>query len=162
MSEMMAKNPSSFLLPYNYAIDLFNSFYARDAKAENVNAASKEKLNSVLKLAIANDKGIDASVLMTKYLYNLSSDMSIAANLVKGTKPEDVKKKAALVVETIKKMDDFLAYGLKVAAFYDAMPTLKPVQRATYQELLSNMSEVYNYKKDTKKAAEVDKKRQAL
>ncbi len=160
--EMMAKNPSSFLLPYNYAIDLFNSFYAKDAKAENVNAASKEKLNSVLKLAIANDKGIDASVLMTKYLYNLSSDMSIAANLVKGTKPEDVKKKAALVAETIKKMDEFLAYGLRVATFYDALPTMKPVQKATYQELLSNMSEVYNYKKDPKKAAEVDKKRQAL
>ena len=160
--EMMVNNPSSFLLPYNYAIDLFNSFYAKGVKSENISAASKEKLNSILKLAIANDKGIDASVLMTKYLYNVSSDMSIAANLIKGTKPEDVKRKAAMVAETIKKMDEFLAYGLKVAAFYDALPTMKPVQKATYQELLSNMSEVYNYKKDTKKAAETDKKRQAL
>jgi hypothetical protein len=159
--EQIAKNPSSFIMPYNYSIDLFNNLYAKDAKPDNIDAA-REKLTATLKAAIANDKGIDASVLMTKHLYNVSSDLSIATNLVKGTKPEDVKKKAALAAETSKKMDEFLTYGQAVAAYFDAQPTLKPVQKATYQELLSNMSEVYNYKKNAAKAAEMDKKRLAL
>jgi hypothetical protein len=159
--ELIAKNPSSFILPYNYSIDLFNNLYAKDAKPTDIEAA-REKLTNVLKAAIANDKGIDATVLMTKHMYNLSSDLSIATNLTKGTKPEDIKKKAALQAETGKKMDEFLAYAQKVSAYYDAQASLKPVQKATYQELLSNMSEVYNYKKDPKKAAEVDKKRSTL
>jgi hypothetical protein len=159
--EQIAKNPSSFIMPYNYAIDQFNNLYAKDAKPDNIEAA-REKLTATLKSAIANDKGIDASVLMTKHLYNVSSDLSIATNLIKSTKPEDVKKKAALAAETSKKMDEFLTYGQSVAAYFDAQPTLKPVQKATYQELLSNMSEVYNYKKNAAKAAEMDKKRLAL
>jgi hypothetical protein len=159
--ELIAKNPSSFILPYNYSIDLFNNLYAKDAKPTDI-VAAREKLTNVLKAAIANDKGIDATVLMTKHMYNLSSDLSIATNLTKGTKPEDIKKKAALQAETAKKMDEFLAYAQTVSAYYDAQASLKPVQKATYQELLSNMSEVYNYKKDPKKAAEVDKKRSTL
>lgn len=159
--ELIAQNPSSFVLPYNYSIDLFNSLYAKDAKPTDL-VTAREKLTTVLKAAIANDKGIDATVLMTKHLYNVSSDLSIAANLVKGPKPEDLKKKAALVAETNKKMDEFLSYGQQVAAYFAAQPTLKPIQKATYQELLSNMSEVYNYKKNTAKAAEMDKKRAAL
>ena len=159
--EMITKNPSNFLLPYNYAIDLFNSIYARDAKPTDPDAA-KEKLTTVLKVAIPNDKGIDATVLMSKHLYNMSSDFSIAANLTKGTKPDDVKKKADLLSKTNKKMDEFLTYGIQVSKYYDALTTLKPVQKGTYQELLSNMSEVYNYKKDAKKAAETDKRKAAL
>ncbi|RYE14167.1 MAG: SGNH/GDSL hydrolase family protein, partial [Sphingobacteriales bacterium] len=63
--ELIARNPSSYLLTYNYAIDLFNNIYVGDNKLADENAA-KEKLTAVLKSAIANDKGIDATVLMTK------------------------------------------------------------------------------------------------
>ncbi|MFZ4769336.1 MAG: hypothetical protein ACOYLO_04090 [Ferruginibacter sp.] len=159
--EMMAQNPSNFMIPYNYAIELFNSIYGHDAKPVD-EKGSKAKLTTILKAAIANDKGIDATVLMTKHLYNVSSDLSIDATKVKGVKPEDVKKKADLVVQTKAQMDEFLQYAKIASAHYDALPTMKPVQRATYQELLTNMSEIYNYKKDTKTAAEIDKKKAAL
>ena len=159
--ELIAKNPSNFLLSYNYAIDQFNSLYVGDKKPADEKAA-KEKLTATLKNAIANDKGIDASVLMTKHLYNVSSDLSIAANLVKGTKPEDVKKKADLTAQTKTAMQEFLTYGDKVSAYYDAQATLKNMEKAKYRELLTNMSEVYNYLKDATKMAAVDKKRAAL
>ncbi|MBC7934468.1 MAG: hypothetical protein H7Y86_03785 [Rhizobacter sp.] len=159
--EMIAKNPANFLMVYNYAIDQFNALYVGDKKPAD-EIAAKDKLTATLKTAIANDKGVDASVLMTKHLYNVSSDLSIAANLVKGTKPEDVKKKADLTAKTKTAMNEFVSYGDKVAAYYDAQASLKPVENAKYKELLANMSEVYNYLKDTKKMAEVDKKRAAL
>jgi len=60
-------------------------------------------------------------------------------------------------------MNEFLGYGDKVIAFYEPQAaTLKPVQKATYKELLTNMSEVYTYLKNTAKAAEIDKKKAAL
>jgi hypothetical protein len=159
--EMMAANPSNFIIPYNYSIELFNSIYGKEAKPADEKAA-KAKLTTVLKAAIANDKGIDATVLMTKHLYNLSSDLSIAASLTKGTKPELTKKKADLVAQTNKQMDEFLQYAIQASTFYDAQPSLKPSQKGAYQELLTNMSEIYNYKKDVKKATDTEKKKSAL
>ncbi len=159
--EMIEQNPTNFVVPYNYSIELFNSIYGKDAKPADEKAA-KEKLTAALKKAIANDKGKDATILMTKHLYNMSSDMSIAASLVKGTKPEDVKKRADMVAKTTVQMDEFLDYAKLGVAYYESLPSLKPVQRATYQELLTNMSEIYNYKKDVKSAAEIDKKKAAL
>lgn len=159
--ELIAQNPTNYVVPYNYSIELFNSIYGKDAKPADEKAA-KAKLTESLKKAMANDKGKDATILMTKHLYNMSSDMSIAASLVKGTKPEDVKKRADLVAQTKVQMDEFLEYAKLGVAYYESLPTLKPVQRATFQELLTNMSEIYNYKKDVKSAAEIDKKKAAL
>ena len=51
-------NPSNFNLGYNYAIELYNSIYGKDAKPVNETAA-KAKLTEVLKKAIINDKGND-------------------------------------------------------------------------------------------------------
>ena len=159
--EMMVADPANFVVPYNYSIELFNSIYGHNAKPADEKAI-KVKLTEILTKAMANDKGIDATVLMSKHQYNLSSDLSIATNLVKGTKPEDVKKKADLSAQTKKQMDEFLVYAKLASTYYDALPTFKPVQRATYQELLGNMSEIYNYRKDVKAAAETDKKKTAL
>ena len=159
--QLVTENPKSFLLSYNYAIDQFNNIYVGENKLEDEKAA-KQKLTNTLKTAIENDKGIDATVLMTKHLYNASSDLSVEVNKVKGTKPEDVKKKADLTAETKAAMAEFLTYTDKVAAYYDAQPTLKPIDKAKYKEMLTNVSEVQNYLKNTAKAAEADKKRNSL
>ena len=67
-----------------------------------------------------------------------------------------------MVAQTKVQMDEFIEYAKLGVTYYESLPTLKPVQKATYQELLTNMSEIYNYKKDVKNAAEVDKKKAAL
>jgi tetratricopeptide (TPR) repeat protein len=157
--ELIAKNPGSFLLPYNYSIDLFNATYVGENRKDD--DASKAKLTSVIKSAIANDKGIDATILMTRHLYAVSSDLSIAVNLIKGTKPEDVKKKADLSAKTKASMNEFLSYGDKVIAYYDANPP-KANEKAKYREMLGYMSETYTYLKNTAKAAEMEKKKASV
>lgn len=160
--DLITQYPTNFLLPYNYAIEMYNMLYVGDDKPANADA-QKLKLTEVLKKAIANDKGIDASVLMTKHLYNVSSDLSVEVNKVKGTKPEDVKKKADIAAKAKSAMNEFLSYGDKVIAFYEPqLQSLKPVQKATFKELLTNMSEVYTYQKNAAKAAEMEKKKDAL
>jgi len=156
--EMIAKNPTNFTLQYNYAVELYNSIYGKDAKPAD-EAASKAKLTETLKKAIANDKGNEANMLMSNHLFNWSSDLSIAASLVKGTKPEDIKKKKDLSVASNKMMDEFIPYGESVIKYFENEAFLKPEQKAKYRIVLSYMSDVYNNKKDAKKASEYDKKK---
>ena len=159
--EMIAKNPSSFTLTYNYAIELYNSLYGRDAKPVD-EQGTKAKLTEVLKKAIANDKGIDATMLMSNHLFNAASDLSIAASTIKGAKPEDVKKKKDLMAASNKLMDDLIPYGESAIKYFEAQPSLKPVQKANFKIVLGYMSDVYNVKKDAKKAAEYDRKKSGI
>lgn len=159
--EMIAANPASFNLVYNYAIELFNSIYGKDAKTTNVEA-SKAKLTEVLKKAIALDKTNDATMLMANHLVNSASDLTIAASVIKGTKPEDVKKKKDLTAASIRLMDEFIPYGESAIKYFESQTTLKSIQKANYKIILGYMSDVYNAKKDAKKAAEFDKRKAAI
>ncbi len=159
--ELLAVHPNSFGLSYNYSVELFNSIYGKDATTKNANE-NKELLSNTLKVAIANDKGIDATILMANHLYNMASDISAEISTLKGTSPEAVKKKTELNSKYHKTMDEFIVYGEKASAWYDAQPTLKASQKGNYKGLLSNLSEVYTVKKDLKKASAADAKKNAL
>ncbi len=115
--EMLSADPENFALNYNYAVELYNKNYGSDDK--KADEASREKLTAVLKKAIAIDKGIDATVLMANHTYNMASDAVSAASMVKGTKPEDVKKKNELKAISNKKMDDCIVYSDQVVKFYE-------------------------------------------
>ena len=159
--ELIAANPKNFTLAYNYSIEMYNSVYGKNAAAGNQDAV-KVKLTEYLKKAISNDKGNDANMLMTNHLFNSAADVSAAASAVKGAKPEDLKKRKDLNAAANKMMDEFIPYAETAIKYFEAQPTLKPVQKANYKIVLSYMSDIYNTKKDVKKAAEYDKKKLAV
>ena len=158
--EMITADPENFALNYNYAVELYNKNYGGDDKQSDV--ASKEKLTNVLKKTIAIDKGIDATVLMANHTYNMASEAVSAASLVKGNKPEDVKKKTELKAVSNKRMDECISYSDQVVKFYEGMTDLKPKQSANYKIVLGYLTDIYNLKADAKKSAEYEKKRAAL
>ena len=92
--DLIKQNPTNFVLPYNYAVELYNSLYGKDASNAG-DLAMSAKLTEITKLAIANEEKteITATMLMCNHLYNMSADLINNANNIKGTKPEDVKKK---------------------------------------------------------------------
>ncbi len=155
--EMIGADPENFALNYNYAVELYNKNYGSDDK--KTDETSREKLTAVLKKTIAIDKGIDATVLMANHTYNMASDAVSAASMVKGTKPEDVKKKAELKAISNRKMDDCIIYSDQVVKFYEAMPDLKAKQAANLKIVLGYLTDIYNLKGDAKKSAEYEKKR---
>jgi hypothetical protein len=159
--ELLAKNPANFYLAYNYAVELHNKINKEaDATGDN---ATKQRLYEVLKLAVAADTGIDATVLMANHLYNMYVENSNAATMVKGTKPDDVKKKNDLKATAAKKMDECIVYAEKAVAYFDArIATLKASPKANYKIILDYLSELYKAKGDTKKSLEYDKKRVAI
>lgn len=158
--EMLGADPENFALNYNYAVELYNKNYSDDDK--KTDEASREKLTAVLKKAITIDKGIDATVLMANHTYNMASDAVSAASMVKGTKPEDIKKKNELKAISNRKMDECIVYSEQVAKYYENMPDLKTKQSANFKIVLGYLTDIYNLKGDAKKSAEYDKKRAGI
>lgn len=158
--EILAANPKNFVVAYNYAVDLYKKINSGSAK--DVTEATKDKLTSVLKTAIASDDGIDATVLMANHMYNTASDYLTAISLIKGTKPEDVKKKNDLKVLKDKALDDCITYSDLTVKYFEKKTDLKASQNANFKIVLGYLSEIYNLKGNKAKADEYEKKRAAL
>lgn len=159
--EILAKESGNFVIAYNYSVVLYKIINEKDGLQTDANSL-KDKLTSVLKMAVASDTGIEATVLMANHYYNMASDHLNASSLIKGTKPEDVKKKSELKTMSNKKMDECIVYADLAVKYFEPKPKLKPLQLANYKIVLSYLSEIYNLKGDKKKADEYDKKLAAL
>ncbi|MBS1512192.1 MAG: hypothetical protein JST86_15190 [Bacteroidetes bacterium] len=159
--EFMKRFPDKYVYPYNYAVMLYNELYTADEKPANAEAV-KAKLSEVLKTAINLDKGVDAKMLMVRHLYNYAFDYQDSSKKVKGVKPEDIKKKNQFKDMFLKKIDECIPYADGAVDYFAALPTLKTIQKANYKDVLDILSQFYNAKGDTKKAAEYDKKRDDL
>jgi hypothetical protein len=159
--DLMKRYPAKYSHPFNYSAELFNYLYIGDKKPANPGAL-KSKLTEVLKTAINLDKGIDAKMLMTRHLYNAAYDYQDSSKSIKGVKPADIKKKNDYKALFLKNVDEAIPYGVGVADYFAALPTLKPVQKANYKNMLDIVSQLYATKGDLKKSAEYDKKKAAI
>ena len=158
--ERIAADTGNFALLYDYAVVMYNKLYSSDEKLTNL-AEIQNKLYQTLLRAVRHDKGIDACLLMSNHLYNIASDQSNAAVMVKGNKPEDNKKKKELNALADRTIDEFLYYANRYLDYLDALPELKPGQKANFRAVAGNVSEVYAVKGDEAKAAEYEKKKKA-
>jgi len=158
--ELLAKDPNNYELAYNYSVELYNSLIKKDPKSSDA-IKQAEKLTNVLKMAIAADKGIDATVLMANHQFNLAADILNEANLIKGTKPDDVKRKADLKAKANAKMDEAIGYAETATKYFEAQPSLKSIQKANYKIMLDHLSEMYGAKNNQKKVAELEAKNKA-
>lgn len=156
--ERIAADPSNYTLLYDFSVWMYNKIYSGDEKLPN-QEAMQEKLTSTLKEAVKNDKGIEASFLMATHLYNMASDYSTAAISVKGTKPEDVKRKKELNTLTDRYMTEFLLYAEAYVKYMEGQSDLKAAQKANSRSMCDNIIDVCNLKKDPKKVAEYEKKK---
>jgi hypothetical protein len=159
--EVMKRYPDEYIWPYDLGVEIYNELYVGDKRPSGVEAL-KSKLSEVLTMAIKNDKGTDARMLMTRHLYNDAYDYQDSSKKIKGAKPEDIKKRNAVKAIFLKKIDECIPYGEGVVSFYAAQASLKPVQQSNYKIVLDILSQLYTTKGDLKKAAECDKKKTTI
>ena len=160
--DQLKLRPNSFFINYNYAIELFKYIYNGDTKAPDIEQ-KKSRLTEVIQHAIAADTGTEANVLMAKHLDYYSSDLSDAANAIKGAKPDDVKKRNDLKAQATKKADESLVYAEKSYKYYTEMKTkLTGRQKSNFRDITQILSRYYSSKGDTKKSQEYDQKRAAI
>ena len=158
--ELYLKDPKNFENNYNYAVEMYNSLWASEAK--NVDTMLYAKLTTVLKSTIEVDKGIDATMLLNNHLFNIGADYSTKATLVKGTKPDDLKKKKELNAAAVARMDEMIPYAEKALKFYSEKTTETTKQKINHQLVAGYLSDAYRLKMNPKKTAEYEKIRDGI
>ena len=159
--ELMKRYPTKYTYPYNLSVELYNELYTADNKPTNADVI-KNKLTETLKTAINLDKGVDSRMLMVRHLYNYAYDFQDSSKKIKGVKPDDVKKRAALKASFITKIDECIPYAEAAVTYFAALPTLKPIQKANYKDVLDILSQFYAAKSNMAKSAEYEKKKAAV
>ena len=158
--ELIKQYPKNFVLPYNYAVELYNNLYGKDAPNTG-DLVMSEKLTALAKQAISiEDKAeISGTILICNHLYNMSADLYNNATVIKSTKPEDIKKKNDMKVLAVKSADECIVYSDLAIKFYESLPARTDIQKANYKIILNYMEDIYtNIKKIPAKSAEYQKK----
>ncbi|HEV8079786.1 MAG TPA: hypothetical protein VGP43_03670 [Chitinophagaceae bacterium] len=143
--EITTNFPDSFSYHFNYAADVFNFIYNKDAsKIDNKELLLKSVGVELQKAITLSPNDVGTKLLLGQYYYNQGVDLREAANLIKGTKPEDVKKRADL---TLVAKDLF---NKSIPFTEDALKTLenngyKKNDKSKYKSTVNLMQGIYQY-----------------
>lgn len=159
--EVTVKYPGSYFINYNYCTELYNFLYASDEKPSNRDTY-KVKLVEQLKKTIPLDKEVSAVVLMARHFYNEGFEKSDEARTIKGTKPEDVKKRTDLNNGFKAILSEAIPYAETAIKFYHSLEKLKANQKNNYKLMLNMLKDIYEIKGDVKKSAEYKASAEAL
>jgi tetratricopeptide (TPR) repeat protein len=160
--EKLMQGPcGTYELIYNYAVDLFNYNYAGENKPDDF-AEKQAKLTEVLKKAIAKESTIDANLLMSKHIFSAINELYDEINAIKGTKPEDVKKKADLNAQMTKKYEEAIPYVTATYDMYDKMTTMRAVEKGNFKLVINMLIEYWDRKNDKTKVKEFQDKMKSI
>ncbi len=151
IQELQKANPTNPDLAIDYAVELFNYTYAKEKPANYTQ--SIDDLHAALKNAVSlNPTSAYANFVMTQHLSNQIYDTQEGYNKIKGTKPEDVKKKQAMNADINKKYDELFTYASVAHQQYEKMPEMKGGEKANYRIMTNQLIDYYTMKKQADKA----------
>ena len=158
--ELLAINPESFDLTFEYAGELFSETHVAESSKRPADYTEKcKKIEGLYNRALTLKPGSYETMLsLGKHFYNQLLFIEEDIYKVRGTKPEDVKKKAELqafmdeiIVKTIPPLE-------KVFTRFDAMGKLKVGERSNFKSACTLLNYCYDKKKDKAKADFYQKK----
>ncbi len=140
--------PNNHIFMYNYGVELYNyaidtSSGKRPANSDEIIAKAKEKLNKSLELA---PDYAQAALLLGQITYNQAVDIKAGTKDIKGTKPEDIKKRADLRIAAGKKFDEAIPYFEKVEKILGSQGKLKMDNRTTLKDAYDLLITIYEQK----------------
>lgn len=133
--------------------------YSADSKGKDV-SEYKKKIPELYKKAISIKSSIDANVLLANYYYNSSFDFIDEAQKIKGTKPEDVKKKSDLMASSKAALSQAIPSGEEAVKLYGALKEYKTSDKVNFKQVLDILSAAYKQNGNAAKAAEYEKKKE--
>lgn len=160
LEELSKTEPNNYDIWMEYAYELFNYVYGKDKPADYT--AKQELLTNTIQHLITLKESPYTYYIMTQHLNNEIYDMQVDFRAIKGTKPEDVKKKAQINKDIEGRYELLNKNAAAASALYAAMGELKPVDTANYKWVLQQQADYYRMKKNAAKAKEFDDKAKAL
>ena len=156
--ELMASYPNNYMVYFNYGHDLDKFVYSADSKSKDV-SGYKKKIPELYKKAISINSTVDANILLANFYYNTSFDLIDEAQKIKGTKPEDVKKKNELMASSKTALSQCIPSGEEAIKLYAAFKTYKTSDKVNYKQMLDILSAAYKQNGNAAKAAEYEKQK---
>jgi tetratricopeptide (TPR) repeat protein len=152
--ELLAGGCDTYFTRYNYGVEMFNYAYVSETVPDD-RAAIQAKIEEVLKKAIPmNPPAIEANMLMCRHFYATLKYLGIAYDDIKGTKPEDVKKRNDLNVQINKAYEDAFPYVTTLFNFYNGKTGLKAGEKGQFKIITNMLLEYWENKKDKAKIKE--------
>jgi hypothetical protein len=149
--ELVKQNPNSYYLTFNYAVELFNYLYATENKPADA-ATLEPKVEPAITNAIKVKSSAETNLLMVRAISNNVYKLEDETRLIKGTKPEDVKKRQTLVTQTNALWDKMAPYAQESYNNYLAKGELKGADKVNMRFISNVLIDYYTMKKDAAKA----------
>ncbi len=146
--------PTNSLFYFNNGLELYQ--YASDttsgkkpANTDELTKKAQDKLNKALEVKPDYPQ---AALVLGQISYNAGVDLQSQAKAVKGTKPEDVKKRTELRAAAAKKFDESIPYFEKVDQLLGTKGKLKMEEKTALKDAYDLLITVYEQKNVKDKA----------
>jgi hypothetical protein len=143
--EQFATNhPDSLYSHYDYAMDISSYLYNGD---EGVVVNNRETLLNTLhteleKAHTISPASVSVNILYAQYYNNLGAVTLTEASKIKGTKPEDVKKKADLIAQAKANLNSAIPYADKALTILEGAG-YKKSDKSRYKSIVNLLENIY-------------------
>jgi hypothetical protein len=155
--ELISNNPGSYYLTYNYAVELYNYLYANEKTPADF-SNFEPRMQGAIDNAIKANNNPDANLLMVRYLSEKIYKLEDSSRLVKGTKPEDAKKRQAFTAKSKQLWDQLLPYAEASFSGFTQKQDLKGADKGNLKFVSNVLIDYYNMKKQPDKAKSYEDK----
>ena len=155
--ELIQRYPSNSDLALDYGVLYFNYTYSNENKPADY-AQRQDTLGKILQNALSIDQTTLGNYLMSRHINNQIADLEEQKRAVRGNTPADAAKRKDFDAKIAQKNDELIVYSQKAADLYAKQESLKGVDKIYYKEVLRDLADYYQQKKDTAKAAEYQNK----
>ena len=158
--QLLAINPESFDLTFDYASELFGETHVSEASKRPADYTERcSKIEGLYNKALGlKADSYETMLSLGKHFYNQMLFIEEDSYKVKGTTPEAVKKKADYAALINDMVDKTIPQLEKVFGHYDGMGKLKVGERSNFKSACSLLNYCYDKKKDKAKAEFYQKK----
>lgn len=159
--ELMQKYPDNYDLALDYAIQYFNYTYSNENKPADYEAR-QIKLAETLKKLMDMKQTALVNYLMGRHINNQIADLEETKRNIKGTTAADVAKKKDLDTKINEKYEELAVYAQKAYDLYTAQTELKGTDKIYLKEVIRDLVDYYQMKKNTARVTEFQNKLKQL
>lgn len=151
LEELMKQNPQNADLALEYVVDLFNYTYGKDKPADYTKR--QEDLTNAIKKSIElNPTSAYSSYILTQHISNQMYDLQQSRNAIKGTKPEDLKKKQDISKQIDALNEEQFKHASNAYQLYDKMgANIKASEKASFRAVINQLIDYHTAKKQMDK-----------
>jgi tetratricopeptide (TPR) repeat protein len=164
--ELIALQPDSLNNSLSYASEMFDYLFIKNADKKPADyEATAAKIETQINKTLSKDYDpLSSNLIIGQLYYNQGLDLATESDKVKGTKPEDTKKKADLKAKATAKYNQSIPHVEKVTSLLEqkGMAALNGKEKSTLRNMYIMLGDMYHATGNKAKGDEYDKKYASL